>query len=81
MDDVSVDVTALGLKPRRNLPLGLPGLVGPRACPGQFSCVGAPLCLLRGPPARFACSAGAALRECPPQKAKAKASQWVLLFT
>ncbi|CAL8076093.1 unnamed protein product [Prunus armeniaca] len=53
---------ALGLKPRQNLPLGLPGLVGPRACPGCKLCAGAALGLPGGPFAQFDSSAGAALR-------------------
>ncbi|KAI5316029.1 hypothetical protein L3X38_045205 [Prunus dulcis] len=44
------DVTAFGLKPKQDLPLGLPGWwdlglswqVGPRACPGCFFCTGGP---------------------------------------
>ncbi|KAI5327918.1 hypothetical protein L3X38_027314 [Prunus dulcis] len=36
----------LGLEPSRFSPLGLPGLVGPAACPGCFGCAGARLGLI-----------------------------------
>ncbi|CAL8172211.1 unnamed protein product [Prunus armeniaca] len=36
------NVSALGLKPKQDMPLGLPGLVGPKACPGCRCCAGGP---------------------------------------
>ncbi|PQP98943.1 hypothetical protein Pyn_12535 [Prunus yedoensis var. nudiflora] len=35
-----IDVSTFKLQPRQNLPMGLPGLVGPMACPGSYSRAG-----------------------------------------
>ncbi|VVA34270.1 Hypothetical predicted protein [Prunus dulcis] len=57
------DVSAFGLKPRQDLPVGLPRLVGPRACPGSFGCAGVGFGLVGGLLPWQGLCAGGALRK------------------
>ncbi|PQQ19847.1 VQ motif-containing protein 25 [Prunus yedoensis var. nudiflora] len=55
-------ISAFRLQPRQNLPVGLPGLVGPMAFSGSYSRSGGLLGLQGGPFARFTPSGGHALK-------------------
>ncbi|KAI5312837.1 hypothetical protein L3X38_042011 [Prunus dulcis] len=56
-----VDINNFRLKPNQELPLGLPGLVGPRACPGFRLQAGGGNLSLRGLLQGFGSSGGGAL--------------------
>ncbi|PQQ18438.1 hypothetical protein Pyn_08026 [Prunus yedoensis var. nudiflora] len=60
--NIGADVSAFGLQPRQDLPVGLPSSMGPTICPGYFSSAGDVLGCLGGPFAQSWVKAGGALR-------------------
>ncbi|BBH09191.1 UDP-glucosyl transferase 73B3 [Prunus dulcis] len=61
--DITADISPFGLKPRQDLPLGLPRLVGPRPCLDYWLRPGGRLGSRRQPFAWFWVLAGLALME------------------